>query len=62
MKKVEPNLHVAEDFFKHIIVHLREPYRLCLEPATKKLEHISTYGNLLGAIQEVAKKTKLSLI
>ena len=59
---MEPNLQVAKDFFEHIIVRLREPYRLCLEPATKKLEHISTDGNLLGAIQEVTRKTKLSSI
>ena len=51
--KIEPHVHVPEDFLAHLISHLREPYRLRLEPATKSLENISTYGNLLGAVQEV---------
>ena len=54
MKKIEGHLHVPDEFLEHIIKRLREPYRLCLEPADKKLEGLSLCGNLLGAIQEVS--------
>ena len=51
--KIEPHVHVPEDFLAHLISRLREPYRLRLEPPTKSLENISACGNLLGAVQEV---------
>lgn len=54
MKKIEGHLHVPDEFLEHIIKRLREPYCLCLEPADKKLEGLSIFGNLLGAIQEVS--------
>ena len=50
---VEPFLFVPEDFVNHLVSSLREPYRLCLQPGSKRLSDLSTIQNLLGAIQEV---------
>ena len=50
---VEPFLHVPEEYVSYLVTRVRQPYYQCLQSSSKRLNELSTYQTLLGAIQEV---------